>query len=452
LSALIVFSVLIWLAIKKELPAPVVNVPAPVVNVPAPVVNVDSVSVVPEPYSVDAFNRMRVSETFTLSDSKNVHTADAEYNNLTVNGGSILHLPDEASYRLSVTGQAGSRCVKQTRMYHNYQPGKSQVSIMSFKFGAVQSGIIRRVGYFDDDNGVYLEQNGTTGTYNLVRREKTSGLVTNHIVPRSQWDNQVIDPDFSKVQLLKIDFQWLGVGKIRFFLSNSTEELVHTFYLADINDTVSFSEPNLPVRYEILNDSFVGGPGDSFSMQMICTTTMSEGGYSEVGLDRHAGTGNLHRTIQNGGDELPIIAIRLKSSFEGKPNRYYVRPGDYSIYVETHPVLFKVYRLESESQILDGSWVSAGVDSPVDYNISATGYSLVGGYQELNGGIIGATTAQKSSGALNSGNPSRARKEMITQNLDSTDSQVWVIVCQALTSGTNVNSKVWAAIQWREVY
>lgn len=401
---------------------------------------------------MDAFGRVRVSDTFTLSDSKNVHLADAEYNNLTVNGGSILHLQEEASFRLSVNGEAGSRCVKQTRMYHNYQPGKSQLSIITFKFGDIETGIVRRVGYYDDDNGMYLEQNGTDGTYYFVRREKTTGVIHNHPIAKSSWDNQDFDPDFDKVQLLKIDFQWLGVGKNRIFLSNATEELMHTFYLADVNNTVSFSEPNLPVRYEILNDSFVGTALDSFSMQMICTTTMSEGGYFEVGLDRHIGTGNIHRTIQNGGDELPIIAIRLKTSFEGRSNRYYARPGDYSIYVENHPVLFKFYRLESSTQISGGSWVSVGAQSPVEYNISATGYSLIGGYQELNGGIIGATNSQKSSGTLNTGKPSSARKEIITQNFDSSDSQIRVIVCQALTASMNVNSKVWAAIQWRGVY
>jgi len=424
LTTLIVFSVLIWLAIRSN---------------------------TAQPSQVDAFGRSRVSEPLTLSDSKNVHLADAEYSDLVLNGGAITHLADEASFLLSITGQTGSRTTRQTRMYHNYLPGKSQLILASFRFGAMNSGIIRRVGYFDDDNGVFLEQNGTDNKYYVVRREKTSGTVVETKISRDMWDKPLPEFDFTKVQLLKIDFQWLGVGKIRFFLTNAKEELIQTFFLANENTTVSFSEPNLPVRYEILNDSFVGGVGDSFDMQMICTTTMSEGGYIETGLDRHISTGPIHRTIADGGDELPVLAIKLKNSFEGKANRYYIRPGPYSIYVETHPVLFKIYRLESPSQ-LNGSWVSAHSSSPVEYNVSATTYSLVGGYQELAGGYAAASSTQKASTALNAGNPTGARKEIITQNFDSSDSQVWVIVCQALTSGTNVNSKIWAGIQWREVY
>jgi hypothetical protein len=433
LLTIVLLGVLIWLSIIKE--------------VPVPIVNVNDL-----PSSKDAFGRLRVSDTFTLSDSKNIHTTDAEYNDKLVNGGSITHLPNEASYRLQITGQGGSRCVRQTRMYHNYQPGKSQITLMSFLFGPLQEGIVRRAGYFDDDNGVFLEQNGTTGLYSIVRREKTGGVVTEHRIPQSSWDNQSIVLDFTKVQLLKIDFQWLGVGKIRFFLSNAMEELLHTILIAGINNTVSFTDPNLPDRYEILNDSYSGTSLETFTMKMICSTTMSEGGYSEVGLDGSIASGHIHRNIANGGDELPILAIRLKSTFEGRPNRYYVRPGDYSIYVETAPVLFIIYRLEQQTQIVGGSWISAAPDSVVEYNATATGYSLVGGYQQLNGGLIGATTAQKSSGSLNTGPPSTARKEIITQNFDSNDSQVIVIVCKALGNSNNVNAKVWATLQWREIY
>lgn len=430
LGALIVFLILIW---DKQDPTTVAVVQG-------------------EPASLDAFGRSRVSEPLTLSDSKNVYLSGAEYNDLTVNGGTILHVPEEASFLLSVTGVIGSRSTRQTRMYHNYLPGKSQVCLMSFKFGAMETGIIRRVGYFDDDNGVFLEQNGTDNDYYVVRREKTTGLIKEYRTGVANWDYQGSLFDFTKVQLLKIDFQWLGVGKIRFFLSNAKEELIYTMFLANENTTVSFSEPNLPVRYEILNDGGVGAPGDSYSMKMICTTTMSEGGYVEYGLDRHASTGNLPRTIVNGGDTLPVIAIKLKSSYEGRPNRHIVRPLDFSIYVEDHPIMFTIYRLESESQITGGAWVSAGTQSPVEYNNSATGFTLVGGSQELNGGHLGASRSRDGGGVMNSGAPTSAKREIITQNYDSTDSQVWVIVCQALGNTANVNSLVWASVQWREIY
>lgn len=403
-------------------------------------------------FGTDAFGRQRVSTPFTLGDNKNIHITDSEYVDRLVSGGTITHAPDEAAFLLTVPPTTGAVASRQTRMYYNYMPGKSQLILCSFQFGDMVSGVIRRVGYFDDENGLFLEQNGVAGVVYAVRRETTGGVVREHRVPQADWVGGGSGWDFSKAQLLKIDFQWLGVGKIRFFLSDGSDDIITSIFIANVNDTVSMTSPNLPVRYEIVNEGYTGGTAP-VSLKMICSTVISEGGYAEVGVDRSVTSGIVPRRIVDGGDEIPIVALRLKNLFEGRPNRYFVRPGEYEIYVENHPVAYRIIRVDSSStQVVGGAWVSAAPDSPVEYNTTATGVVSGVGDQILMTGYVTASAPKKSSESQNFQTPTSAKREFISQNLDSTDSMAFVIVVTALGSGTNVNSDVYASIQWREIF
>jgi hypothetical protein len=73
------------------------------------------------------------------------------------------------------------------------------------------------------------------------------------------------------------------------------------------------STPNLPLRYEIVND----GTGPASSLTHICSTVITEGGRSDTGypfaLNRKANT----LTTLNDANNYPLIAIRLNSSYLG---------------------------------------------------------------------------------------------------------------------------------------
>ena len=85
-------------------------------------------------------------------------------------------------------------------MYHHYLPGKSQLILESFCLGTARANTVKRIGYFDDRNGIFLQQAGD-GSLSFVLRSYITGGVGNTVIPQAQ--------------LIMIDFQWLGVGRIR---------------------------------------------------------------------------------------------------------------------------------------------------------------------------------------------------------------------------------------------
>ncbi len=107
-------------------------------------------------------------------------------------------------------------------------PGKSQLILSSVVMGAAQAGVIKRTGYYDDYNGIFIEQD-QTGSLQLVIRSSTNGTgsITEERVKQENWSiNTLLSGDFvldiTKSQLFYIDFQWLAVGRVRcgFVVSN----------------------------------------------------------------------------------------------------------------------------------------------------------------------------------------------------------------------------------------
>jgi hypothetical protein len=72
----------------------------------------------------------------------------------------------------------------------------------------------------------------------------------------------------------------------------------------------------LPLRYEIAT---TGGTASSSTLQMICSTVISEGGYEQTSQVYTARPGNNGVTIANntGLTFTPIVSIRINSSYYG---------------------------------------------------------------------------------------------------------------------------------------
>jgi hypothetical protein len=144
------------------------------------------------------------------------------------------------------------------------------------------------------------------------------------------------------------------------------------------------------------------------------------------------------------------MAIRLKNTFRGYPNRVVVRSGNINIYAEDYPAYWSLVKLDGLANITlaNSTWVSADSDSAVEYNLSATAFT---GGDRIDGGIVGTSSpggSAKGTGIAPVNNPSNAKKNFIAQNLDSTDSEIYV-VCGKAIGGT---VSLWVDFQWREIY
>ena len=415
-----------------------------------PTVNIGNIlEVVIKNDNTDAFGRSRISEPFTLGDYKHLYGLDPNFIDYAVNGGAVAFQTNKACARLSTTSNTSSRIVHQTKFYHHYMPGKSQVILSSFNFYSATANVTKRAGYFDDSNGIFLEQIGN-GTLSFVVRSFVSGAPVERRIAQSNWTNDRCNGtgpsgfniDITKTQLWWCDFQWLGVGRVRCgFVHNGEYVFAHEFDNSNNLDTVYMSNPNLPVRCEILNTGTTAGA----YFDQICSTVISEGGYVEAGQDW--AVTNTPRTLTS-GQTLPIMAIRLKNTFKTYPNRILVRMGNLQVFSSGENIKWILVKLPDSSQLTETTWTSVNTDSAVEYNVDATAFT---GGDEIDNGFVAASTqgSQRSGGSPGQNMPSSAKKNYIVQNYDSTNSEIYVLVATNLGSSSTT---VGVGMQWREIY
>lgn len=265
--------------------------------------------------SQDAFGKLRTTQPFTLLDLR--FSGDTASNNLLIENNIQMNyittgsgtITKQSGYlELNTSGIGG--VITQSRKCCIYQPGKSLLIKMSGVLDANNNlNTISRLGYYDDDNGLFFEYNNSI-LYVVVRK---NGIDTK--ISQNDWNINKMDGskdlqiDVQKTQLYVIDLEWLGVGRIRYGLYGYGR-IQYCHQILNIN---VLTEPytniiNLPIRYEIETDNISG----SGSLRQICSTVISEGGYNPVGRPFSVNT-NTHIDIRV-NTETPIIAIRGKSS------------------------------------------------------------------------------------------------------------------------------------------
>lgn len=401
--------------------------------------------------AVDAFGRQRVSELYTIADYKTIYGINTDFLTSTVGAGSSVAFAPTLSATLLTLGSAsGDRVTRQSRMYHSYQPGKSQLNLLSFVFGATVSNVSKRAGLFDDTNGVYFQLNGA-GVKSMVLRSTVGGVYGEVVVPQSDWNIDTCDGegasgfdiDTTKTQLWFADFQWLGVGRVRAgFVHNGVFIVAHEFYHSNILSTPYWSLPSLPLRTEMVA---TGTPGATATMYQICGTVATEGGYVESGND--FSRASAVRTVGSLNASLPMVAIRVANTFNTKPNRITVRPGAISCISPVSGVRIDVIRVDSQSSITGGNWLADNTFSGVEYNITPTGYSAQVNDEILSSFFVPAGQGNNAPGLGNIAISSVAKKDFIAQNMASDDSQAFLIRATSLGN----NASCGAAIQWREI-
>lgn len=282
-------------------------------------------SVVATPASglTDAFGRQRVSAPYTLFDSKQLHDNaplyfdDSEFSGT---GTTSTHSIARAATTIAVGATTAGKRVRQTFQRFNYQPGKSQLvlctGILDKSGGG--TGIFTAMGYFDDSDGIFVEDDA--GTVGMTIRSSVSGSAVDNTVAQADWNGDKLDGtgasghtlDTSKAQIWWCDIEWLGVGSVRTgFVIDGQFILCHTFHHANSVDSVYMSTPNLPIRYEIEND----GTGAASEMEHICSSVMSEGGVQANGSLQYISTEGTHVDANTANLIYAIIGIRLKAGY-----------------------------------------------------------------------------------------------------------------------------------------
>ena len=323
--------------------------------------------------ALDAFGRARFSQPYTLFDSQNRYAKNDLFSETTATGGAVTYIANESTVNMTTTTSSGSEVVRQTYRSFPYQPGKGLLVMNTFVIGAAQENQRVRVGYFNTENGVFFELDGTT--LYMVRRTYVTGTAVDTRVAQADWNGDKLNGtgdsgltiDITKAQIFWQDFEWLGVGSVRTgFIINGQTIICHTFQNANNLDKVYMTTAILPVRYEIRNTGTTANAG---SLRQICSTVISEGGYEKRVMTDVARMTAINTNI--GTAFVPLVSIRLASGRTGAvviPDGYSVLPSASS------STTFEVVMVKNPTLTGPTSWVATS-STNVEMDISSTGYT-----------------------------------------------------------------------------
>jgi len=384
----------------------------------------------------DAFGRLRVSDPLTLFDSQlQYDEGPLAWNTVTSGTASASHNANESSVTLTV-GAGGSSVIRQSKQYMRYKPGKSQYVLLTGVFGEAPSDdLVRRVGYFDTDNGIFL-QHDSSGL-SLVRRTKTSGTVVEETVVQAQWNENTFSTlDPTKTFLFFIDLEWLGVGRVRCgFFSNGEPVTAHVFNATPDEDVPYIATANLPVRYEVSSAA-----NETGTMKQICASVISEGGFEE-----ELGIPQSRDNVAGGGKSLttsavPVICLRPKATFNSITNRATIIPESIELFADA-AVCYRIYYNANATTAAD--WTSQGTASIAEYDVAATAFTTTNA-QLISTGFVAASNANKA------GSADEALTVRLPLTLDyAGTTPIELVVTMQTLSGTGTG---YAALRWRELY
>lgn len=306
-------------------------------------------------------------------------------------GGSKTYLTEESAVALDVDNVSGSYAIRQTNRYHTYQPGFGLLIEMTVLCGdSGKSGCTRRWGYFDDYNGVFFQLEGTT--FSVVQRSSTGGTaVDDDVITQANFNGDHVDGaddadnlsgfslNLDTLNLFWIDVQWLGAGAVRFGMYSPTvgRVVLHTFANPNTKTGVYMQQPNLPIRYEVVNTSATAGPS---RITMACAAIKSDGEYKKP----HERPLAFYEVESNevtapDDDNVPVLTLKPSMTYgvAGKTNRRTSNFINLSVHVKDNPIVLRYFM---NATLTGDSYVSHPAGSS-SYDKSAT--SLTGGNSGL---------------------------------------------------------------------
>lgn len=222
---------------------------------------------------------------------------------------------------------------------------------------------------------------GVTGSAATVTEELDGLTPEITSIAQADWNNDKMDStgpsgmtiDHTKLNVFKIQFQYLGAGAIEYFIESDTTGdyvLVHRINYVNKNTAPSIHNPSLPVFMMAMN---------------IANDTDIQVHSSSMGLFSQGKVSNKGIIFSVGGDQTVtteeiVFALNLPPIFNGVPSRVVAKPITLSLVADgTKPVKFRVYR----DPIINDSPVFAELAptiSPMAFtttpNTTATGIEL----------------------------------------------------------------------------
>lgn len=342
--------------------------------------------------------------------------------------------------KLEVGSDTDDSITRQSRRVQRYIPGRQNEFSTTFIFGDATTGVRRRIGLFDDEDGLYFEDGGD-GTYYVATRRNTANGAIDTRVARENWNVDKLDGngpsgivfDPTAIQLIIMEYDWYGSGQVEFkFTIDNNSYPIHQFTHANKQSFSWASKAELPVRVELTN--FGGASGTHVSYQGSHSFS-TEGVTAPLGRQRSISTATSGLTLSTANQFYPLVAIRLKTSALNSV----IIPDEYAGATLDNSSIF--IRSIEGATIIGGTWVSFNDDSPIEYNITATSFT--------GGTALGTNFVS----AGNMGDVFTFPERSITQLQRSTTTTLADTASTFLIAGasTLANKDGWASLGWIEV-
>jgi hypothetical protein len=326
------------------------------------------------PFQTVFFNTFQYGKETDIWDEQIVGVGTATHN---INASNIV---------MEVGSTAGSKVIRQTKNVMRYIPGRSATLAFAIRLETPQVGIRRRFGLFDENNGVYFEDDG--GTYSYVIRSSTSGITTETRVTRENWNGEKFDgngwtgvtADPTKQQMISFNYEWYGAGTVDVaWLIKGETIKSHTFDHSNIQDKVWCSTPFLPIRCEIENVTGVAG---THYLYQGSNSLTKEGEPETLGTLLSISNPITGTNMSTSNTFFPIISLRLKSN--NLTGVMLLR----SLQAATNDNTNVYWKLIENATLTGGTWLDhPDPNSFIQYNITQT--ALTGGTTLLNGFVVG---------------------------------------------------------------
>jgi len=379
--------------------------------------------------NLDAFGRLRTSNVTSLLEYKHTHDKLPLIVDELVSGAGATS-SFNATYsevNMSVTNN-GEYVIRQGKSRGIYQPGKGQIIEASMGRFDLQTNVIKRVGYYTSTttapynssfDGFFLESNGVNNTITFQIWVSGTNILTSGTASWLTTDYDVSLIDWSKTQLVIVDFQWLGVGRVRFGLviDGQTRIFVTNSGSNNLNN-VYMKSPNQPVRYEIRSS---GGSG---TFNMICSQISLEGTVNS--LQKSVFIDNFTaRTLATAGTKYPLIGYRINSNYGGTN----ITLSDIQTLNITSPSKADFYVTVELNPVLSATPAFTNItNSPIDYALGTGAQTIT-------------TSGHRIAGFLGSGNATQVDAFEFKDNIlrpgigiTGSSDQIWICVVCSLNS------------------
>lgn len=244
----------------------------------------------------------------------------------------------------------------------------------------------------ENKNGGYsMSATTAAGTFSVGLAGVTQ---TDSWVPQTSWNQDTFDGtgdsgitlDPTKGNVYQIRYQWLGFGRLYFYIespNDGTLELVHSMDYANANTVPSFYSPTIPVCFLMENTS---------NTTDLIGYSSSAGLFTEGIINGSAVHHSTDNTVAVSTTKIPLLTLHNKYLYAGKINRNRIK----LIFLEASADTNKqtTFRFYTNGVLTNASFTDIDTnDSMVSFDTAATAIS--GGDKQFStgGAIFDLTSA-----------------------------------------------------------